>query len=57
MVEASLVSYAELGVLAIGVIIALQQLRDIKQSRDTELETRQAHLRARITLNRSYKEN
>jgi len=44
MVEASLVIYAEIGVLVIGVIIALQQLRDIKQTRKTELETRQAQL-------------
>ena len=44
MVEASLVNYAELGVLVIGVIIALQQLRDIKHTRKTELETRQAQL-------------
>lgn len=44
MVEASLVNYAELGVLFFGVIIALQQLRDIKHTRKTELETRQAQL-------------
>jgi hypothetical protein len=37
MVEASLVNLAELGILAIGVIIALQQLRDIKQTRQTEI--------------------
>jgi hypothetical protein len=44
MVEASLVNYAELGILAIGIIIALQQLRDIKKTREIELETRQAQL-------------
>jgi len=44
MVEASLVNLAELGVLVVGVVIALQQLRDIKQTRETELETRQAQL-------------
>jgi len=38
------VNYAELAVLAVGVVIALQQLRDIKQTRQTELETRQAQL-------------
>lgn len=37
MVEASLVNLVELGVLVVGVIIALQQLRDIKQTRQTEL--------------------
>lgn len=44
MVEASLVNLAELGVLLVGVVIALQQLRDIKKTRETELETRQAQL-------------
>ena len=44
MVEASLVNLAELGVLTVGVIITLQQLRDIKQTRENELETRQAQL-------------
>ena len=44
MVEASLVNFAELVVLTVGVVIALQQLRDIKQTRETELETRQAQL-------------
>jgi len=44
MVEASLVNLAELGVLVVGVVIALFQLRDIKQTRETELETRQAQL-------------
>jgi len=44
MVEASLVNIVELGVLVVGVVIALQQLRDIKQTRETELETRQAQL-------------
>jgi hypothetical protein len=41
MVEASLVNLAELGVLLVGVVLALQQLRDIKETRQTELETRQ----------------
>ena len=44
MIDAGLVNLAELGVLVIGVVIALQQLRDIKQTRVTELETRQAQL-------------
>lgn len=44
MVEASIVNLVELGVLVVGVIIAIQQLRDIKQTRETELETRQAQL-------------
>ncbi|MCW4019922.1 MAG: hypothetical protein NWF14_01645 [Candidatus Bathyarchaeota archaeon] len=37
MVEASLVNLVELGVLVVGVVIALQQLRDIQQTRQTEL--------------------
>jgi len=41
MVEASLVNFAELGVLVVGVVVALQQLKDIKETRGTELETRQ----------------
>ena len=41
MVEASIVNLNELGVLVFGVIVALQQLRDIKEIRETELETRQ----------------
>ncbi len=44
MVEASLLNYAELGVLVVGIVIALQQFRDIKETRETELETRQAQL-------------
>jgi hypothetical protein len=45
MVDASLVvNLVELGVLVVGVIVALLQLRDIKQTRETELETRQAQL-------------
>ena len=44
MVEASLVNLAELVVLVVGVVIALQQLNDIKQTRELELETRQAQL-------------
>ena len=44
MVEASLVNLAELGVLVVGVVIALLLLRDIKETRETELETRQAQL-------------
>ena len=37
MVEASLINLVELGVLVVGVVIALQQLRDIQQTRQTEL--------------------
>jgi hypothetical protein len=45
MVDASLVvNLAELGVLVVGVVVALQQLNDIKKTRETELETRQAQL-------------
>ena len=44
MVEASIVNLAELGVLLVGVVIALQQLRDIKQTSIMELETRQAQI-------------
>ena len=44
MVEASLVNIAELGVLVVGVVIALQQLNDIKKTRETELETRQIQI-------------
>jgi hypothetical protein len=44
MVEASIVNLAELGVLVVGVVIGLQQLNDIKQTRELELETRQAQL-------------
>jgi len=44
MVDASLVNFAELGVLTVGVVVALQQLRDIKKTREVELETRQARL-------------
>jgi len=44
MVEASLVNLAELGVLIVGVVIALQQLNDLKHTREMELETRQAQL-------------
>jgi hypothetical protein len=44
MVEASLVNFAELGVLTVGVVIALQQLRDLKKTREVELETRQAQI-------------
>jgi hypothetical protein len=44
MIEASLVNFAELVVLTVGVVIALQQLRDIKNTREIELETRQAQL-------------
>jgi hypothetical protein len=44
MVEASLVNLAELGVLIVGVVIALRQLNDIKETRKIELETRQASL-------------
>jgi hypothetical protein len=41
MIDSSLVNLAELGVLVVGVVLALQQLRDIKETRQTELETRQ----------------
>jgi len=44
MVEASLVNLAELVVLIVGVAIALQQLNDLKHTREMELETRQAQL-------------
>jgi len=44
MVEASLVNLVELGVLVVGAVIALQQLKDIKETREMELETRQAQL-------------
>ena len=44
MVEASLVNFAELGVLTVGVVVALQQLRDLKKTREIELETRQAQI-------------
>ena len=44
MVDASIVNLAELGVLVVGVVVALLQLNDIKQTRETELETRQAAL-------------
>ena len=44
MVEASLVNLAEFGVLTVGVVVALQQLRDLKKTREIELETRQAQL-------------
>ena len=44
MVEESLVNLAELGVLIVGVVIAIQQLGDIKRTREMELETRQAQL-------------
>jgi hypothetical protein len=45
MVDASLVvNLAELGVLVVGVAVALRQLDDIKQTREIELETRQAAL-------------
>lgn len=44
MVEASLVYLAELGVLVVGVVIALQQLNDIKKTREIELETRKIQL-------------
>ena len=44
MVEASLVNLAELIVLVVGVVIALQQLNDIKRTRETELETRQIQI-------------
>ena len=44
MVEASLVNLAEFGVLTVGVVLALQQLRDLKKTREIELETRQAQL-------------
>jgi hypothetical protein len=40
MVEASLVNFAELGVLVVGVVVALRQLRDIKQTRQAELYMR-----------------
>jgi len=44
MVEASLVNFAELGVLTVGVVVALQQLRDLKKTREIELETRQTQI-------------
>jgi len=44
MVDASLVNLAELGILVIGAVIALQQLRDIKETREIELGTRKAQL-------------
>ena len=44
MVEASLVNLAELGVLTVGVVVALPKLRDLKKTREIELETRQAQL-------------
>ena len=44
MVDATLVNLAELGVLVAGVVIALQQLNDIKKTRESELETRQIQL-------------
>jgi len=44
MVEASLVNFAELGVLTVGVVVALQQLRDLKKTREIELDTRQAQI-------------
>jgi hypothetical protein len=49
MVEASIVNLAELGVLVVGVVIALQQLNDIKRTRETETETRQADFLLRQT--------
>ena len=48
MVEASLVNLVELGVLVVGVVIAIFQLRDIKETRETELDTRQAQLYIQI---------
>ena len=48
MVEASLVNYAELAILAVGVVIALIQLNNISRTRKTELETRQAQLLMQI---------
>jgi hypothetical protein len=50
MVEASLVNYAELGVLVVGVGIALFQLQDIK-------ETRKAELLQQVSMNISTTEN
>ena len=48
MIEASLVNVVEaLGIL-IGVAIALKQLRDIDQTNDQELETRQTQLQLNI---------
>lgn len=44
MFDAGLVNLLELVVLVVGVVIALLQLNDIKQTRETELETRQAAL-------------
>ena len=32
MVEASIVNLAEFGVLVVGVVVALRQLRDIKET-------------------------
>jgi hypothetical protein len=49
MVEASIVNIVELGVLVVGVVIALQQLNDIKRTRETEIETRQADFLLRQT--------
>ena len=43
MVEASLVNLAELVVLVVGIVVALQQLDDIKKTKELELETRQAN--------------
>lgn len=37
MVEASLVNFAELGVLLVGIVIALFQLQGIKETRQAEL--------------------
>ena len=44
MVEASLVNTVQTVGILVGIAIALWQLRDIKQTRETELETRQAQL-------------
>ncbi len=44
MVEASLVNTVQTVGILVGITIALWQLRDIKQTRETELETRQAQL-------------
>ena len=49
MVETSMVNFLELGVLVVGVVIALQQLNDIKRTRETETETRQADFLLRQT--------
>jgi hypothetical protein len=37
MVELSVVNLVELGILGIGVVLALQQLRDIKETRQAQL--------------------